>query len=211
MFQSRNKSVSHKLQKFLWPKKGFQRSFFYLRERISRMSASTHALALGLACGAAASMTPFIGFHIFLAALLAYIFGGNIFASAIGTVVGNPWSFPLIWAADAYAGDIIIQQFGLANWLGEIDASVQSEIPVTFFYKLSVGGAALAIISFPLFYGVSYWGLSSWRGHRLRKAEQRALAKRQSQEIIAPNIASTVASHDVSDTVADKGQGTDNH
>jgi hypothetical protein len=35
--------------------------------------------------------------HFVLSALLAYIARANIIASAIGTVVGNPWTFPFIW------------------------------------------------------------------------------------------------------------------
>ena len=42
---------------------------------------------------------------------------GNLFTSAIGTLVGNPWSFPLIWAADNYVGAFVIEQFGLGPWV----------------------------------------------------------------------------------------------
>lgn len=61
------------------------------------MPGTAHAVAAGLASGAAMSMTPFIGFHFLLAALLAWALRGNLLASAIGTAVGNPWTFPLIW------------------------------------------------------------------------------------------------------------------
>lgn len=187
MFRSRNQSTSQKIKNMVWPKKGFQRPLFYLRERISRMSATTHALALGIACGAAASMTPFIGFHFFLAAFLAYLIGGNLFTSAIGTIIGNPWSFPLIWAADAYLGNLIVSQFGLDLWLANFASTVDSDMPVVLFYKIVMGGLALAIIMFPIAYGLSYWGIHSWRGHRLKKRELKAKLRAQQKEPMAPS------------------------
>ena len=187
MFRSRNQSTSQKIKNMLWPKKGFQRPLIYLRERISRMSASTHALALGIACGAAASMTPFIGFHFFIAALLAYLIGGNLFTSAIGTIIGNPWSFPFIWAADAYLGNLIVSQFGLDLWLTNFASTIESDMPVVFFYKIVMGGLALAVIMFPIAYGLSYWGIHSWRGHRLKKRELKASLKAQPKDPIAPS------------------------
>ena len=184
MFRSRNDGVSQKLKNFVWPKKGFQRSFIYLRERITRMSASTHSLALGLACGAAASMTPFIGFHFFLAAFLAYLIGGNLLTSAIGTIVGNPWSFPFIWAADTYIGNGIVTQFSLDLWLN----SIETDVPVVFFYSLTIGGIVLAITTFPIFYGFAYWGIASWRSHRVKKRAQKEAMRAEKQMPIAPAV-----------------------
>ena len=42
-------------------------------------------------------MTPFVGLHFVLSAIVAYAMRANILASAIGTAVGNPWTFPFIW------------------------------------------------------------------------------------------------------------------
>ena len=193
MFQSRNKSYAKKLQSILWPKKGFQRSFYYLRERIVRMSASTHALSLGVACGAAASMTPFIGLHFVIAAVLAYLVRGNLFASAIGTLIGNPWSFPLIWAADNYVGEWVINQFNLDLLLASMGATTGTELPMAFFFKISLGGVVLAVLSFPLYYGLSYWGLSSWRAHRARKKWLKDQAAKARQEPVAPIVQTAYA------------------
>jgi uncharacterized protein (DUF2062 family) len=56
-------------------------------------------IALGFAARAFVSFTPFIGVHFILAGLLAFALRASILASAIGTVVGNPVSFPFIWLA----------------------------------------------------------------------------------------------------------------
>lgn len=62
-----------------------------------RLPGTPHGIAAGLASGVAASLTPFIGLHFLLAALLAVIVRGNVIASTFGTIVGNPWTFPFIW------------------------------------------------------------------------------------------------------------------
>jgi len=85
------------VREFFWPSAGWRRAFLYLRYRVARLPGSPYSIAAGLACGAAISFTPFIGLHLLLAVLLAWMLGVNVLASAIGTAVGNPWTFPLIW------------------------------------------------------------------------------------------------------------------
>jgi uncharacterized protein (DUF2062 family) len=96
-----------KTRDVLWPRIGLVRAWRYMMWRLARVRVSSHKLALGFAAGAFASFTPFIGFHFILAALLAYILRGNIIASAIGTVVGNPLTFPFIWLASYNLGAMI--------------------------------------------------------------------------------------------------------
>jgi hypothetical protein len=76
---------------------GLGRAWRYIAHRMARLSASPHAIALGFAAGAFASFTPFVGFHFILAAFIAFALRASIIASAIGTVVGNPLTFPFIW------------------------------------------------------------------------------------------------------------------
>jgi uncharacterized protein (DUF2062 family) len=86
-----------KFKETLWPRAGFRRSIKYVAHRLSRLPGTPYRIAAGFACGAAVSFTPFVGFHILLAMFLALLIRGNLIASGIGTVVGNPWTFPFIW------------------------------------------------------------------------------------------------------------------
>ncbi len=54
-------------------------------------------VALGLAIGAAVSLTPLIGLHAVLAVLLASITPSNRLAAIIGTQVGNPFTLPFFF------------------------------------------------------------------------------------------------------------------
>ncbi|MFQ5566924.1 MAG: DUF2062 domain-containing protein [Paracoccaceae bacterium] len=93
-----------RLREMVYPRKGFWRGVDYIRKRLHRLPDSPHRIALGFACGAAASFTPFFGFHIVLAAAVAWLLRGNILAAAFGTIVGNPVTFPFIAAFSLETG-----------------------------------------------------------------------------------------------------------
>jgi len=65
-------------------------------------------IALGFAAGVFASFTPFIGFHFIIGFVLAWALGGNLIASALGTFVGNPITFPFIWWITLVVGNRIL-------------------------------------------------------------------------------------------------------
>lgn len=90
-------TLLEKAKSVLVPRSGMGRVVRYAKLRLQRLPGTPHVIALGFACGAAISFTPFIGFHFLLGGLLAWVVGGSIIASAMGTFVGNPWTFPFIW------------------------------------------------------------------------------------------------------------------
>lgn len=91
----------------LWPSIGWRRWALYLRHRLARLNGTPHAIAAGFAFGAAVSFTPFVGFHFLIAASVAYLCRASVVSAVIGTAIGNPWSFPLIW----------LGTFELGHWL----------------------------------------------------------------------------------------------
>ena len=101
-------SVPDRLRELLWPRAGWERAAKYLFHRVARLPGTPYAIAGGFACGAAVSFTPFLGMHIVLSVLLAWTIRANIISSAIGTVVGNPWTFPFIW----------VWVYELGRWMG---------------------------------------------------------------------------------------------
>lgn len=105
MFKRDQKPRMHKkVANFFWPSIGFKRSTKYLGYRLARLPGTPYSLAAGFAFGAAISFTPFVGLHFIFSGLLAWMFRSNIIASAIGTAVGNPWTFPFIWAGTYHTG-----------------------------------------------------------------------------------------------------------
>ncbi|HXV73867.1 MAG TPA: DUF2062 domain-containing protein, partial [Sphingomonadales bacterium] len=76
---------------------------------------SSYSISCGLAFGAAISFTPFIGLHLALSMGLTWLFRGNVVAAAIGTLVGNPWTFPFIWVAIYETGLLLLGEGGHQN------------------------------------------------------------------------------------------------
>ena len=87
----------HRLRDLVWPRAGFRRSVRYIAHRLGRIPGSSYSIACGFAIGAAVSFTPLLGFHLVISALAAWIMRANYLAAIIGTLVGNPWTFPFIW------------------------------------------------------------------------------------------------------------------
>ncbi len=119
LFGRRDKpDLAERVRVFFWPRRGWVRSSRYVLKRVLRLSGSPHAIALGVGAGVFASFTPFIGFHFILAGLIAWLIGGNLLASALGTFVGNPLTFPFIWAST----------YGIGNWILGVNAHAALEI-----------------------------------------------------------------------------------
>ncbi|WP_157879100.1 DUF2062 domain-containing protein [Pararhodospirillum photometricum] len=115
------------------PRMGWRRQVRYLGRRMARLPGSPGSIALGFACGTAVAFTPLMGFHIVLGVVLAFLVRGNVLAAALGTLVGNPWTFPVICVGTYALG---------APLLGGLSAPVPPDLAT----ELSgVGPALLAL------------------------------------------------------------------
>ena len=85
----------------------FNRTKKYILLNLKRMKGSSHEIAVGLACGVSISFTPFLGFHALFAMTLAWVLRGSMAAAIIGTLFGNPWTFPFIWYFTFEIGQLI--------------------------------------------------------------------------------------------------------
>ncbi|ABC22655.1 DUF2062 domain-containing protein [Rhodospirillum rubrum] len=101
-------SLGARIKAFFLPRTGWKRSARYIGHRVARLPGTPASIATGFACGAASAMTPLMGIHIVFAALISWMLGGNMIASAIGTAIGNPWTFPVIWVGTYELGSMIL-------------------------------------------------------------------------------------------------------
>lgn len=118
---------------FVWPRTGWSRSSRYIMHRVRRLPGSPYSIAAGFACGGAISFTPFVGLHFALAALWAWLIRANVLASAIGTAVGNPWTFPFIW----------LWIYKLGMWMGAAGVTSHPEALNFTGYFAAITKAAL--------------------------------------------------------------------
>jgi uncharacterized protein (DUF2062 family) len=158
MFKTAQKaSLRRRITGFFWPRRGFRRAWTFLLLRLSRLKSCPHRISIGFAAGAFASFLPLVGFHFLIAAALAVILRGSLIASAIGTVVGNPITFPLIWFATYKLGTLLTGQPSLHSPgdvapLAELHGSFSMDSISAFWQAL---GSAL----WPMFVGAMPLGL----------------------------------------------------
>jgi len=162
----------------VWPKTGWSRAAKYVWHRLARLKDSPHGIAAGVASGVAISFTPFIGFHLIGAMGIALATRGNLIAAWIGTLIGNPWTFPLIWVIIYRLGSWILgaEPGGEAERLS-LDLLINSPGTVLgpLLLPMAIGGLPLALAS----WFASYWPIRR-AIERFQERRRRKLAHRQS-------------------------------
>ena len=131
------------------------------------MPASNYAISSGFACGSMVSFTPLLGLHFILALFFAYLIRGNLIAALIGTVVGNPLTFPFIWGLIYKVGTFVttIKHVTLSNKINfEMIVNQTYEI----FFPMFVGGIIIAPLVWITTYFVVYSFISSYKKRKKR-------------------------------------------
>ncbi len=109
VFRRRHKrSRLDSLKALIYPPGGWVRSAYYVRHRLTRLPDPPHRIARGIFAGVFISFTPLFGLHFFGAAFLAFLMRGNIIASILGTLFGNPITFPIIAVLSVQLGHLIL-------------------------------------------------------------------------------------------------------
>lgn len=140
---------------FLKPWSKWKRSFTYIKYRILRLPYSTHNISLGLALGCVVSWTPLFGFHILQCYIFCKILRASFLAALLGTLFGNPWTFPILLGTSYFVGNFINTYTGLDHYiLLKMGADVLEDesLAISAFFPMLIGGYIMAILTFPLFY-----------------------------------------------------------
>lgn len=157
--------------------------FKYLGHRLTRIQASSHSIACGLAWGAAISFTPFIGFHFMLSIAFAWMTRGHWAAAAIGTAVGNPWTFPFIWVAIYETGVLLLGTGDSQDIITILSNFNLMENPYEtlkpVFLPLILGSIPYVIITWAIVYFPARNFIDIRKARRARKKAKRAHALRR--------------------------------
>lgn len=96
----------------MFPKNKLGRGLHHLYQKIlmklDSIKGNPESISKGFATGVAMSFTPFVGFHILLSLIVAKITKQNGVAATLGTIAGNPWTFPFIWYLTFHTGHFLI-------------------------------------------------------------------------------------------------------
>ena len=90
-------SLAERVRIMVWPRRSWERSVKYLANRLLRLRADPHQIALGCAIGVFAALTPLVGLQMLMAGAIAYCFRASLPAAMLGTFVGNPVTWAVVW------------------------------------------------------------------------------------------------------------------
>ena len=140
----------------------------YYKLRLARLPGSNYAISSGFACGAMVSFTPLLGFHFILAIIFAYLIRGNFIAALIGTVVGNPVTFPFIWGLiykiGTYVTNIKVEKIN-----HEINFEMIVNQTYEIFFPMIIGGVIIAPLVWVITYFVIYSFITSFKRRKNKK------------------------------------------
>ena len=184
MFKRRRPLSSlQRWRQYIWPREGWLRALTYSWWRVMRLGSSPDSIALGMAVGAFISASPLLGTHFLWAGLIAWLLGGNIIASALGTWVGNPFTFPFIWVATYKSGSFILGLPEQSLALPEISLRLLLDTPSTllpFIGPMMIGMFPVGLILAVATYYPSLWMIKAYqkrRKHRLILKRKKLRAK----------------------------------
>ncbi len=200
MFGRRNPlPVHHRVWSVVWPKAGWRRASRYMAHRVRRLPGTPYRIAAGVASGAAVSFTPFIGLHFVAAALLALLLRGNVVASAIGTAVGNPWTFPFIWTWIYTLGQWLMGADAASDFPATLDLDYIFERPLDVLWPMTLGALPTAVVVWIVIFWPVRGAVAEYqhvRHLRIRRKVRARLAKREAIRLAERLRAAAAASRD---------------
>lgn len=178
-----------KLRELVWPRKGFFRPLRYLKMRILRLSASPHAVAVGVAAGVFVSWTPFIGVHFIMAFVITYLLAGNMVAAALGCAAfGNPLTYPFIWGLTWEIGHLLLSRKdhmeGQAIDLAALFHQMHfSELWKPVLEPMLIGAIPPAALTSVALYGLTFYTVKGFQARRRARLLEKARLRLAGQDL----------------------------
>jgi uncharacterized protein len=179
---------AQRMRQWIWPESGWWRTFLYIWRKVWRLADSPHAIALGFAAGAFASFTPLWTLHFVVAALVAWVLGGNILASAFGTIVGNPLTFPFIIPAIYETGVAILGQGGGLRTFDFWHSLTHGELSAIWptWKPMAVGGPILGVVAGAVCYVLVRATVGAYQDRRRARLSAGAAARAEALATTSP-------------------------
>ncbi len=175
MFRRRK---SRRLMSLIWPERGWGRAVRYIWWRMVRQHATPHAIAFGVAIGVAISVTPLLGFHVFLTLVIAWLLRANMLAALLSTAIGNPVSFPIFIFLNYKLGSLLVgnsvDDAGIVierMSFGEIFINVDNTM-ANLLKPVLIGSIPLGLTLGVLCYFIVFFVVKAYRGSAEEKQKK---------------------------------------
>ena len=156
---------------------GFVRLVKYIAHRVGRLPDTPYSISAGFAFGAAVSFTPLMGLHIALAVGFAWLCRSNVIAAVLGTAIGNPWTFPVIWLAIYRLGGWMLGRGWSVGAPPDFAVKHLFEQFWGLFLPMLVGGLPLAAVAWLAFFWPGRYLVAAYQRNRRARRERRVASK----------------------------------
>ncbi len=123
-----------------------------IKMKIFRIKDFPESVAIGLAWGVSISFTPLLGLHLIICYSGTILMRGNLIAATVGSVIGNPWTFPFFFYL-AYKLGLLFFFSPLEKYEFEIKFLIENFQDL--YFPTLVGSLPIAIIVWLITYNVS--------------------------------------------------------
>lgn len=193
----------HHASEWFWPSLG-GRAFLRLTEiKMKRAKGSAYSVVMGLSIGVFVSFLPYVGLHSTLGLLLCLLTRSNIVMMIIGTLAGNPWTFPLIWVMTLELGNMMMGRTGAsAHTMPENFSLSEITENLAFYFDayllpMTLSGLPLGLLAGGFTFFVIYENIILYR-----KARKAYLKERRSKWVhLKVKVASTTVKEKLSEKV----------
>lgn len=120
-----------------------------IKLKVYRIRDFPESVAIGLSWGVAVSFTPLLGFHLIICYLGTWLMRGNLIAATVGTIVGNPWTFPFFFYTDYKIGLFFFQK-PLDNYEFKVQFFIENF--GNLFYPTLLGSLPIAFLTWFITY-----------------------------------------------------------
>lgn len=188
LFKRKHKeSLWLRVRDAIWPRSGWKRSFLYIKHRLLRLPHSTHDIAMGLSAGMVISWTPTWGFQLLQCFIFCKATRANFLAALLGSLVGNPWTFPILIWISYLVGDFFLSITGLENFFhilgGDTIVPDEKGYGMTAFIPTLVGGYIMALVTFPVCYYSFFYMITGARAAKVKVGKKVHDIKEHRQEV----------------------------
>ena len=123
-----------------------------IKMKIFRIKDFPESVAIGLAWGVSISFTPLLGLHLIICYSGTILMRGNLIAATVGSVIGNPWTFPFFFYL-AYKLGLLFFFSPLEKYEFKIKFLIENFQDL--YFPTLVGSLPIAIIVWLITYNVS--------------------------------------------------------
>lgn len=172
-------------REYVWPSMGIRAWLKWVGLTLVRQAEDAHSVALGVAIGVFVCFIPILGTHTVIAFVLCLLTGGSFLAALAGTLLGNPWTYGVMWWGSYELGYRILGAAGLAGPRVNIHKLLEGNVGLAALWADAeqliehvvipalLGSVIIGVPTAACMYVLVLWQVRRWRQRRATRLDGR--------------------------------------